>query len=220
MGFFKNKNTQNMSERQKLTSRYNNARHNILLVVAFTVINSVLLFIGSDSYFLFSAAIPYYLVMYGLYFTGRLPADWYEGVDADLVSDPDSVLYVFVAIAIIIVAFYALTWFLSKKHGYGWLIATLLLFLADTFAMFTLTGFAPDMIFDYVFHIWVIVSLVSGIIAVINLKKLPEEQPFVVQEGQTYSYIPQTEMPIENNMNYTPVETNVEETENTQEINE
>ena len=100
-------------------------------------------------------------------------------------------------VAFVIVGVYALMWFLSKKHGYGWLVAALLLFVADTFvmfAMFCFTGFPADMILDFVFHIWVLVSLASGIIAAINLKKLPEEEPYVAQEGQSYSYIPQAEM--------------------------
>lgn len=87
--------------------------------------------------------------------------------------------------------------------------------------MFYFTGFTADMILDFVFHIWVLVSLASGVIAAINLKKLPEEEPYIAQEGQTYSYIPQAAMPVENNEGCTPVETEtvVTETENNQEIN-
>ena len=195
MGLFNKKTqNQNMSERQKLTSRYNSARHNILLVVAFTLVNSVLLFAGGDSYFLFSAAIPYYMTLFGLLYTGRMPAEWYEGVEFQ--PDPDSVLYIYLAIAVVIIALYAFMWFMSKKHGYGWLVAALLLFVADTFAMFYFTGFTADMILDFAFHVWVLVSLTSGIIAAINLKKLPEEEPYIAQEGQNYSYIPQQEMPV------------------------
>ena len=219
MGLFNKKTqNQNMTEGQKLTSRYNSARHNILLVIAFTLINSVLLFTGSDSYFLFSAAIPYYMTLFGLLYTGRMPAEWYEGVEFQ--PDPDSVLYIYLAIAVVVVALYGLCWFLSKKHGYGWLVAALLFFVADTFAMFYFTGFSADMILDFAFHIWVLVSLASGIIAAINLKKLPEEEPLLAQEGQTYSYIPQAEMPIENNEVYAPAEQVVTETENNQEITE
>ena len=129
-------------------------------------------------------------------------------------------MYIYVAIAIVIVGLYALMWFLSKKHGYGWLVAALLLFVADTFAMFYFTGFTADMILDFVFHVWVLVSLCSGIIAAINLKKLPEEEPYMAQEGQNYSYIPQQEMPVENSEVYVPVETVATETENNQEINQ
>lgn len=211
MGLFKNTKNQNMSERQKLTARYNGARSNILLVIAFTLVNSVLLFTGSDSYFLFSAAIPYYMTLFGLLYTGRMPAEWYEGVE-NFQPDPDAVLYVYVAIAVVIVGIYALMWFLSKKHGYGWLVAALLLFVADTFAMFYYTGFTADMILDFVFHIWVLVSLTSGIIAAINLKKLPEEEPYLAQEGQTYSYIPQAEMPVVQDAEIVATEEAVEET--------
>lgn len=194
MGFLKNTKTQNMTEREKLTSRYNSARHNILLVIAFTVINCVLCAAGSGSYFLFSAAIPYYLVTDGLYWTGKMPAEWYG---ADFQPDPDnSYLYICLAVSVAVLAFFALSWFLSKKHGYGWLVAALLLFAADTFAMFYFFGFSADMIMDFVFHAWVLVSLTSGIIAAINLKKLPEEAPYTPQENQMYSYIPQTEAPV------------------------
>ena len=71
------------------------------------------------------------------------------------------------------------------------------------------------MIMDFVFHVWVLVSLTSGIIAAINLKKLPEEGPYLAQEGQTYSYIPQAEMPVENNAVEAPVEGTAIETETT-----
>lgn len=215
MGLFKNTKNQNMTESQKLTARYNGARSNILLVIAFTLVNSVLLFTGSDSYFLFSAAIPYYMTLFGLLYTGRMPAEWYEGVEFQ--PDPDAVLYIYVAIAVVIVGVYALMWFLSKKHGYGWLVAALLMFVADTFAMFYFTGFTADMILDFVFHIWVLVSLTSGIIAAINLKKLPEEEPYIAQEGQTYSYIPQSEIPVENNAVEAPVEAVAETVEETKE---
>ncbi len=209
MALFKNPKNQNMTEGQKLTARYNSARHNILLVIAFTVINCVLCAAGSGSYFLFSAAIPYYLVTDGLYWTGKMPAEWYG---ADFQPDPDnSYLYICLAVSVAVLAFFALSWFLSKKHGYGWLVAALLLFAADTFAMFYFFGFSADMIMDFVFHAWVLVSLVSGIIAAINLKKLPEEVPYVVQEGQSYSYIPQAEMSVAQDAEVVAPEVAVEE---------
>lgn len=216
MGLF-NKKTQNenTSERDRLTARYNGSRNNILLVVAFTLINTFLLFTGSETYFLFSAAIPYYMTLFGLLYTGRMPAEWYEGVE-NFQPDPDAILYIYLAIAVIIVAFYALTWFLSKKHGYGWLVFALIIFVIDTFAMFYFSGFSSDMIIDFVFHIWVIVSLFSGILAALKLKDLPLEEEYTVEVGQNYSYIPQpAEMPVENVEPYAPVEENAVETETT-----
>lgn len=208
MGFLKNTKTQNMTERQKLTSRYNSARHNILLVIAFTLVNCVLYVVGSSSYFLFSAAIPYYLVIDGFYFTGKMPVEWY---DVGFQPEPDSFLYLTVAIAVIIVALYGLFWFLSKKHGYGWPIVALIFFAVDTLAMFYFSGFTADMILDFVFHVWVLVSLCSGVISAINLKKLSEEEPYLAQEGQTYSYIPQTEEPVVQEAEIIATEENVEE---------
>ncbi len=219
MGLFKNKNTQNMTEEQKLRTRYNTARTNILLVIILTVINSALLFMGSDTYFVFSAAIPYYMTLMGLLYTGRMPAEWYEGVEG-FIPEPDMVLYIYLAIAIAFVVFYALTLALSKKHGYGWVLAALIVFVGDTFAMFYLNGFAEDMILDIVFHAWVVISLARGVIAAINLKKLPEEEPLLPQENQMYSYIPQQGMPVENNEGYTPVEAAVTEAEDNQNINQ
>ena len=188
MGLF-NKKPQNkatMTESQLLANKYNNSANNILLVVVFTLINSALLFTGSDSYFLFSAAIPYYFTLFGLLYTGRMPADWYEGWD-DFVPDPDSVLVFYLGIAIIAVVLYALCWLLAKKKGYGWLVVALVMFVIDTAGMFYYTGFAADMILDIVFHGWVIVSLVSGISTAKKLKKLTAEAPVAPQ----YGYIPQ-----------------------------
>ncbi len=188
MGLFNKPQTQdNMSEKQKLTNKYNTSRNNILLIVVFTLINSVLLFTGSDSYFLFSAAIPYYMTLFGLLYTGRMPAEWYEGVE-EFIPDPDSVLVFYLGIAIIALVLYALAWLLSKKKGYGWLIVALIMFVIDTAAMFYFTGFSADMILDIVFHAWVIISLISGIITAKKLKKLPEEEPTVAPQ---YSYDPQ-----------------------------
>ena len=225
MALFKNPKNQNMTEEQKLRTRYNTARTNILLVIAFTLINCILCAVGSSSYFLFSAAIPYYLTMSGMAYTGRMPAEYY--VDwRDFEPFANSFFIGTVVVAFVIVGVYALMWFLSKKHGYGWLVAALLLFVADTFvmfAMFCFTGFPADMILDFVFHIWVLVSLASGIIAAINLKKLPEEEPYVAQEGQSYSYIPQAEMTAVQDEEIVVPEVAVEENiveEAPQEINE
>ena len=45
-----------------LESKYNKSIANLLLVVIFTVINIVLLVLNANSYFLFSAFIPYFAV--------------------------------------------------------------------------------------------------------------------------------------------------------------
>ena len=49
--------------------RYHVGRINILILAAFTLINIVMLAAGNYTYFLFSAAVPYLLVDYGMFFT-------------------------------------------------------------------------------------------------------------------------------------------------------
>ena len=80
MGLFQKKNTDGapVSERQLLQSKYAGARSNLILVILFTLINVVLLVTNSNSYFLFSAAIPYAFAMIGMDACGKFPAEYYD----------------------------------------------------------------------------------------------------------------------------------------------
>ena len=69
---FGNKNVQQLSQREQLANKFMSARHNLLLVVIFTLVNIVLLVAQSNSYFLFSASIPYYLVDLGMFLCGKV----------------------------------------------------------------------------------------------------------------------------------------------------
>ena len=178
MALFKKPSVQGapISPQQSLLQRYNGSRNNLLLVVAFTLVNMVLLIAGSSSYFLFSASIPYYLTFFGMLYTGKMPADYYyEWTDFEPAAT--SFLVIMIAISVILTAVYALCWFLSKKRGFGWLVFALISFVVDTIFMFVFVGFSADMIIDVVFHVWVIISLASGISAAVKLTKLPPEEP-------------------------------------------
>lgn len=164
-----------LSQHDILQNKYKSARSNLLLVVVFTLVNSVMCLFGSSSYFLWSASIPYYFTLYGMVYTGRFPAEYYEDW-ADFVPLGDSYLATMVTTAFVCIAIYLLFWFLSKKHGYGWLVASLVFFVVDTIYMFYVSGFSADMILDIAFHVWVIVTLIGGISAALKLKKLPKEQ--------------------------------------------
>jgi hypothetical protein len=87
-------------------------------------------------------------------------------------------------VAGVILVLYLLSWILSKKNRYGWLIAALVLFSIDTLIMFAFAGLALDCIVDYLFHAWVIVSLSIGISNALKLKKMPETEEDV-QEPET-----------------------------------
>ena len=166
----------NSGDRQTLEKRFNSSRHNILLVIVFTLINIVFVVANTGTYFLFSAFVPYMLADLGMYFGGMYPAEYYEGELLDLQGFGTVILVVFLAIAVIILALYLLCWIFSKKNRMGWMIFALILFSIDTAGMLLLSGIQLDGILDIVFHIWVIVSLSMGISACHKLKKLPAEE--------------------------------------------
>lgn len=184
-GFFRNNNAnQNVSERQLLESKYAGARSNLLLVVAFTVINIVLLVSKSYTYFLFSAFIPYFLTDLGMFLCGMYPEEVYADLFMDGFLD-QSFFAITIVIAAVILAGYLLAWIFSKKHRVGWVIFALVFFGLDTIGMLLINGFAMDSIVDILFHGWVIFSLINGIVAHYKLKKLPSEAEAPVCAEQT-----------------------------------
>lgn len=183
MGLFnknQNKETQTVSQRQKLEGRYVSARMNILWVVLFTVINLVLLVANSNTYFLFSAFIPYAIADLGMYICGKYPADFYE---SQFEAVDSSALVILLGVAAVICVLYLLCWLFSKKGRVGWIIVALVFFTLDTVLML-LFGLGADSIIDVLFHGWVIISLSMGIAAHFKLKKLPEEEPIAVSQCQ------------------------------------
>ena len=164
-----------LSERQLLENKYSSARGNILLVVVLTVINIVLLVTNSNTYFLFSAYIPFILVDFGKLLCGMYPAEYYTDNFAEMEILPKEVFAVTLGIAIVILVLYVLCWIFSKKFKIGWLITALVFFSVDTLAMLLLNGFVMDSLIDYVIHVWVIFSFANGLVAYRKFKKLPEE---------------------------------------------
>lgn len=183
MGLFnknQNQQAQPFSQRQQMERRYASARMNLLWVVLFTAINIVLLVSNSYTYFLFSAFIPYAIVDYGMIVCGKYPADFYGDLSQYQFFDT-TVLVVLIAVAAVICVLYLLCWIFSKKRRVAWLIIGLVFFALDTVFML-LGGISADRILDIVFHGWVIISLIGGIIAHFKLKKLPAEEPAPVAE--------------------------------------
>lgn len=174
--FANNTQPQQLSQRETLTNKYMSARHNLLLVVVFTLINIVLLVTNSNSYFLFSASIPYLIVDLGMAYCGKYPAEYYGGDLEGLEFFGDTFFAVTLVIAAVCLLVYLLSWILSKKPRVGWMIFALVCFVLDTAAMLLCWGISTDMILDVVFHGWVIVSLIGGISAYFKLKKLPEDE--------------------------------------------
>ena len=177
--FRPNVNNQQLSERQNLQNKYNICRANLLLVMIFSIVNMVLPAVGSQSYFLFSAFVPFFLAYLGADATGMFSDEYYATYYApgEFEALDISFLIVMMAIALVIVALYFLCWIMSKKHGIGWIITALVLFGLDTILMFLIQGVAIDAILDIVFHGWVIYYLIVGIVSYLKLKDLPEEDP-------------------------------------------
>ena len=163
---------QTVTPRQQLAQNYNMARSNLLWVIAFTVVNIALTVSKSDMYFLFSAYVPYIISAFGMVFAGMYPDEDYEGWEVVPPRTP-AVLVVALAIAAIILVFYFLSWFLSKKRV-GWLIVSLVLFAIDSVVMLLMANIGESIV-DIVFHAWVILSLSRGIYAYFKAKALPEE---------------------------------------------
>ena len=169
----RNPNKAPQSQRDLYENQYRTSRLNLLLVVAFTIVNIVLLVTNSDTYFLFSAYIPYALVSTGMLYCRLFPEEFYtDGLELLPVLD-SSVFTVLLIAAIIITLVYLLAWLLSSNHRVGWLVFTLVLFGLDTAGLLVLSGISVDAIFDILFHAWVIYYLVLGINAHNKLKKMP-----------------------------------------------
>lgn len=181
------------ANRPTLERQYNYSRTNLLLVVIFTAINLVLLVTQGNTYFLFSASIPYILIDFAMAFCGMYPAEYYGEEFANMAFFDSWVFVVCAIIAVIVIALYLISWLFSKNNKSGWLIFALVFFAIDTVCMFALTGIALENIVDIIFHAWVIVSLSGGIVTGSKLKKLPEDEvpvPEVEQVEQDTIHIP------------------------------
>lgn len=178
-----NKNTNGMptTQRSNLETKYNSSVTNLLLVVAFSLINIILLVINSDTYFLFSAFIPYMLADLGMFYSGIYPEEYYYDIpDMEYLSI--NFLIAALVVAAVVLLLYFLSWLFARKKKVGWLIFALVFFCIDTVAMFLFTGFAVESIVDIIFHVWVIASLSIGINNYFKLKKLPEEDFEIISE--------------------------------------
>ena len=183
--------------RQILENKYSSARANLLIVVAFTLINIVLTFTDSSSYFLFSLFIPYMLVLLGAMLTGNLPGA-YTAAELEIIEFlPNAVFIIMAIVAAAFLAVFVVSWVVTKKKpAIGWLIASLVLASIDTGIFVLFGGISLDTLIDLVFHVWVIVSLAGGISAHKKLKALPPEEEIVdttaevVEEGASLENSP------------------------------
>lgn len=165
------------NSREYLTQQKKGGRTTLLLILAFTVLNLVLLALDQGTQFLFCASVPYYLTMIG------------KGIDNGFADGawPENGTYTVTALVIsaLILAVYLLCWILSKKRA-GWLTAALVLFAVDTVALiavsFLLLENPAANIMDLVIHVVAIWELWQALRANRKLAQLPQEPP-VTAEG-------------------------------------
>jgi hypothetical protein len=187
-----NRNVTQLAPRALYQSKFNSARYNLLLVVAMTAINVVLLMLGGSSYFLFSATVPYSLAIDGMYMTGRMPEDWYTDWPETIPFLDSGYMTVMMVIAFAIILVYLACFFFSKNFKGGWMIAAAVIFSLDTLYLVFIYGVGVDSIMDLLLHAWVLYYLISGSVYGIKLKKLPEDEP--VQENYGPIEVPVVEV--------------------------
>ena len=184
--FFKASNT--LSKQEILERRYKSGVTSLLLVVGLTLVNVVLLVANSDTYFLFSAFLPYFLADYGMYFCGMYAPEYYADVP-DIEFADTSLLAITLSVAAVILLIYLLCWIFARKKKVGWLIFALTFFALDTAFMLFMYGISTDILLDILLHGWVLASLGSGINAYYKLGKLPPEPEVINAENPQGEYM-------------------------------
>ena len=162
---------QPMSQRTILQQKYNGARSNLLMMLILTTLNIVLFISGSGTMFLFSATVPYLLAIWGTMF-------W----------EAEPLVAIFFVIAAVILVLYLLCWVFSKKH-FGWMIGALVLFVLDIAFMAGMYLESPELfsVLDAICHVWVLYYLIMGVSSGVKLKKLPADEPIVVEAEEVES---------------------------------
>lgn len=196
----------NLSEREKLTGRFNSARSTLLLVIILTLINIVSFVINTNSYFLFSASIPYTLSIVGVvmfmesdalareyaledgYIYGTAEYASYESV---LTTAITVIAVVLIVIAAVVLFLYFLAWLKSKNPmKSGWMIFALVFFSIDTVGTLINLIKSTDYLVDFIIQIYVLITLVLGVVASAKLKKLPPEETPAVDVSGPYAPTP------------------------------
>jgi len=161
------------------TQKFKTARGNLLAVIIFTTINTLLALAKANVYMLFSATVPMALIE-----VGKVLADEYFMNLAFIIC---------ACIALACIGLYWLCWYLSKRKRV-WMLVALILFSIDTILVLILTFLDENMssmLLDVGFHVWILYYLISGTKAWAKLRGIDtssfeEEQaePEQVEEKQ------------------------------------
>ncbi len=153
-----------INPREALEMRFTRSRRDILLLIAFTAINVVLVLIESDITFLFSASFPIFSVAFG------------QGMSE---GAGNSFFMIFgIVMAFLTIGAFGLCYLLSKKLKVFMLVALVLVIMDSLFLGWLFLQIEMDfsLILDGLFHAWMIWSFAAGTKAWMKLKKLPKTQ--------------------------------------------
>ena len=162
-----------------LKNKYHSSRIELLIAIALTIVNIILIFTASSVYLPFAPSFPSAIIFYYALNTGLLPGFDYKAYNMYEFLDT-SYLVVACIIAAAIIAAYTVFWFLSKKRPV-FLLVSLVFFSLDVVSIllgFTLT--TP--IIDLIFHGIIIYYLYSGYRAAKQLEEL-EKAPIVPEKS-------------------------------------
>jgi len=149
---------------KRLAVGFARSRANLILMVAFTVVNLFLSIYGSDFYMLFSATLPTILYNAHRIFPGFVAADMGDfGI----------------VVAFAVIFFYCICWLLSKRHRV-FIVFALIFFTIDTlifmYIVFIWFGLSDARVFiELAFHAWVMFYLITGAIAWWKLREVSDE---------------------------------------------
>ncbi len=176
--------TVDKNSREYLTRKVATARHTLLLVIIFTVVNLGMILADSGTYFLFSASVPYYLTVFGVAF---------DSTETAMVIGTFAITAL--VISAIILALYFVCWLMAKKRPGLWYLVAAVLFALDTLALVGLglvLNVLTELIMDLVIHAWVLYELFQAYSATKKLAAMP--LPVVDTEGEVVeqpAYVPQ-----------------------------
>ena len=129
---------------------FEKARNNLLAVIAFTVINTILTVFDAEINFLFSATLPQFIF----------------GLSRTLDSEMGSNIFTIIGIvcAFIIIITYFIFWILSKRIRIL-ILAALIFFCLDSLVLLMLIltiDFEFSILLEIAFHCWILYYLVVG----------------------------------------------------------
>jgi len=143
--------------------KFSRSRNNLLAVVAFTVINLFAIMLEFNFTFLFSAIVPQLVyVVLGEVIGGEIG----------------------LVVALACTSVYLVCYLLSKRWR-AFILVALILFTLDAavlLGVLVLTGAFGEMIFNILFHGWILFYLITGTVAWAKLRRVTPDELIAIQQ--------------------------------------